>query len=76
MAKGLSEAMDETCAFDAGDGSCTALTIKKCEGCRFRKSEEQLIRGRERAAARIKTFTKEYRAHIKARYYSQKEQAY
>ena len=75
MAKELFEAIDETCAFDAGDGSCTALTFKKCEGCRFRKSEAELIRGRDRAAARIKTFAKEYQAHIKSKY-SQREQAY
>lgn len=76
MAKELFEAMDETCAFDKGKRTCAALNVKNCDGCKFRKSEEELIRGRERAAARVKTFTKEYRAHIKARYYSQKEQAY
>jgi hypothetical protein len=75
MAKELFEAMD-ACAFDKGKRTCAALNVKNCDGCKFRKSEEELIRGRERAAARVKTFTKEYRAHIKARYYSQKEQAY
>ena len=63
------------CAFNAGDDSCTALTIKKCEGCRFRKSNDELIEGRERAAARIQTFPKDYQAHIKSKY-SQREQRY
>jgi hypothetical protein len=77
MAKELElfEAMDETCAFDKGKRVCAALNVKNCVGCKFRKSEAELIRGRERAAARIKTFTKEYRAHIKSKY-SQKEQRY
>jgi hypothetical protein len=75
MAKGLFEAMDETCAFDQGKRVCSALNVKNCDGCKFRKSEAELIRGRERAAARIKTFTKEYQAHIESKY-SQRELAY
>ena len=76
MAKESFEDTDETCAFDQGKRSCAALNVKKCENCRFRKSNNELIEGRERAAARIKTFTKEYQAHIKSKYYSQREQRY
>lgn len=68
--------INEGCAFDRGDGSCSALTIKDCESCRFRKTEKEVVKSRERAAARIKTFTKEYQAHIKSKYYSQREQRY
>ena len=76
MAKELVEVSDEQCVFDAGKRVCYALNVKKCEGCRFRKSKEELIRGRKRAAARIQTLSKEYQAHIKSKYYSQREQRY
>ncbi len=75
MAKELFEVLDEQCAFDSGKRVCSALNIKKCEGCRFRKSKEELIRGRKRVAARIQTLSKEYQAHIKSKY-SQREQRY
>lgn len=75
MAKGLSEVLDEQCAFDRGNGSCSALNIKDCESCRFRKTEKEIVKSRERAAARIKTFPKDYQAYIKSKY-SQREQRY
>lgn len=76
MAKRKFEVLGEKCAFDADKRVCSALNVKKCEGCRFRKTEEELIRGKERAAARIKTLSKEYQAHIKSKYYSYREQRY
>lgn len=76
MAKGSFEVLDEQCAFDTGKRVCSALNIKKCEGCRFRKTKKEIVKSRERAAARIKTFPKDYQAYIKSKYYSQREQRY
>jgi hypothetical protein len=40
------------CAFDR-IYQCAALTHKECVGCRFRKTQEELDEGRERAEDRI-----------------------
>ena len=32
---------------------CTALTVKKCEGCKFRKSETDWLAGQDRAKQRL-----------------------
>lgn len=75
MAKGSFEVLDEQCAFDAGKRVCYALNVKKCEGCRFYKTRDEFIEGRERAAARIKTFPNDYQAYIKSKY-PQRERRY
>lgn len=35
------------------DDICTALTVKKCEGCKFRKSETDWLAGQDRAKQRL-----------------------
>ena len=34
---------------------CTALTVRKCEGCKFRKTESEFISGQNKAAQRLKS---------------------
>ena len=56
------------CAFDLGK-KCYALTEKVCPGCAFRKSEEELVAGKERASRRVATLPKEQQLHIKQKYH-------
>ena len=41
------------CCFENGN-ECDCLYIKKCEGCSFFKTKEQLEQGRERSLAILK----------------------
>lgn len=41
--------MNEKCYFDKSKHYCTALTLKKCDDCTFRKTETEYIIGSERA---------------------------
>ena len=56
------------CAFDRGK-KCFALTTKKCNGCNFYKTKEQLKEGREKATDRLMTLDMVTLKHIKAKYY-------
>ena len=56
------------CAFDNGD-KCNAMTEKKCLGCKFRKTEEELKAGREKSLARLETFPLAWKMHIKRKYH-------
>ena len=47
---------------------CSALKEKNCEGCRFRKTPEELEAGRKKAEARIKTLPLKVQVHIKEKY--------
>ena len=47
----------EKCAFDEGEWKCSALTKKRCKGCSFFKTEEQLAAGREKAEEVVITNT-------------------
>ena len=42
------------CVFDIGN-CCGCLTVKSCGGCRFRKTKEELERGRAMAKHRLET---------------------
>ena len=44
------------CAFDRGK-KCFALTTKKCNGCNFYKTKEQLKAGREKSTDRLMTLS-------------------
>ena len=55
------------CVFDFGY-KCVALTCKKCEGCCFRKTQEQLEAGRKRAKKRINSLPAEIQAYIRDKY--------
>ena len=39
------------CKFDNGGKSCSALKTKKCDGCKFRKTEAEFMAGVEKANA-------------------------
>ena len=43
------------CYFDRGEYRCKALTVKKCEGCTFRKTEFEYNKGIERADEILKS---------------------
>ena len=57
----------EKCVFDMGD-KCKALNEKKCVGCRFRKTEEELNASREKAKERLESFPYAVKMHIKHKY--------
>jgi hypothetical protein len=59
------------CAFDA-DTECVALAEKKCAGCTFRKTSEQLKEGRQKAEKRIRTLPLFTQLHIHRKYYSRR----
>ena len=59
----------EKCAFDEGEWKCSALTKKRCKGCSFFKTEEQLAAGREKAEERIKELYAEEQIRIEETYH-------
>ena len=61
--------MNKECAFYR-DKTCAALKQKKCKGCRFFKTEEQLEEGRNRAKERVMKLPMEQRLHIASMYYT------
>lgn len=63
------------CAFDRGEGMCSALTEKSCEGCRFFKTEMQVAVGRERAKKRIQSLPEITKKHIYDTYYPKSRRA-
>ena len=58
------------CAFDKGEGMCSALTEKSCEGCKFYKTEMQVAVSREKAKKRIQSLPKETKQYIYDKYYA------
>lgn len=60
------------CVFDFGR-RCVALTEKCCEGCRFRKTKEELDEGRKRAKNLINALPEERQNYIRDKYYLGKE---
>ena len=68
--------LDCVCAFDNGKRSCTALTQKKCNGCNFRKTPEEVRAGRERAARRLRTLPEEQQKQIRDSYHNKTSQKY
>lgn len=43
----------EKCAFESNNDKCTALVEKKCDGCKFRKTEEQVKHDRQKSLERL-----------------------
>lgn len=43
----------ERCVFEKNHWICEALSVKKCDGCAFRKTPEELAEGREKAMKRL-----------------------
>jgi hypothetical protein len=56
------------CVFDNGN-SCEALTRRRCAGCAFRKTEKELLAGREYAAELLDRLPREQRKAIEEKYY-------
>ena len=59
----------ENCVFDRGGRKCEVLSCKKCEKCSFRKTEEELKAGRDRAEKRLEKLPKEQHDAIQRKYY-------
>lgn len=60
----------DKCAFDVGGTKCAALTQRRCTGCPFCKTVEDLQRGRDKAMERIESLPNDQYAHIMEVYYS------
>lgn len=58
----------ENCAFDKGN-KCSALREHNCEKCSFRKTQGELVKGREKARERIENLPKEQHDAIMKKYY-------
>ena len=58
----------EKCVFDKGH-KCSALTSHNCEKCSFRKTEKELVDGRENARERIESLPKKQYDAIMRKYY-------
>jgi hypothetical protein len=52
--------------------SCTALKVKKCEGCSFYKTKEQFKQDQLKALGRILSLSADRREHIIKTYYNGK----
>ena len=61
------------CAFEWGS-KCSALKEKQCEKCSFRKTAEQLEKGRKKARIRILNLPTETRTWIREKYYTRREE--
>jgi hypothetical protein len=59
----------KTCTCDNGE-ECSALREKKCNGCAFRKTKEELVKGREKAIDRISSLPQSKQIYIRRKYYS------
>lgn len=57
------------CAFD-NETNCIALTEKQCNGCKFCKTTDELLAGRQKAEKRISTLPQTAQTYIKRKYYS------
>ncbi len=51
---------------------CSALKIKKCDGCSFYKTKERYLRDQKKALDRIYTLDEEKQRHIFETYYGGK----
>ena len=49
--------------------SCTALTVKKCEGCSFYKTRNQFQEGHREAMVRIQSLDRLHQQEIFEKYY-------
>ena len=58
----------EKCVFNRGK-KCAAISPKKCTNCAFRKTEAELMAGREKALERLKTLPPAQYEAIMKKYY-------
>ena len=60
----------DKCAFDMGE-TCSALAARVCENCSFRKTEQELIEGREKAKKLLDRLPPDKRKAIELKYRGQ-----
>lgn len=60
--------MQNECAFDLV-GGCSALKEKKCEGCHFFKTKEEVLEGRAKADERVNQLDLGLQQCIRHKYY-------
>lgn len=56
---------DKQCAMDNG-GQCRGLVEKRCDGCKFYKTQAQLDEERRNTLARLRSLPSEHQDYIKA----------
>ena len=57
------------CAFENDfNGECSAMTEKKCQGCKFRKTKDELEEGRKKARERFDALPLDLRTYLKQKY--------
>lgn len=59
----------EKCFADTGKKDCSALKIKKCNGCVFYKTKKEAERGRRQSFLRILSLEEDVKSHILGKYY-------
>lgn len=60
------------CAFSK-NGECIALNEMQCNNCVFRKTNEELLRGRQKALTRVRNLPRALRTVLIRRYHQRKE---
>lgn len=65
------DSSDKIDCFAYSRKKCAALTKKKCHGCNFYKTKEELKEGQKKARDRIKTLDEGIQEHIRDRYFKQ-----
>ena len=60
--------MSKGCVFKRSENECAALVSKRCPGCPFFKTAEDLEKGRRRSEARIDKLPRQQRNHINEMY--------
>ena len=61
----------EKCFADTGKKECSALRIKKCDGCVFYKTKKEAERGRRHSLLRILSLDEDVKGHILEKYYGE-----
>lgn len=61
----------EKCVFEHGE-YCEALTCKECKGCSFRKTEEELNKGRRKVLCRLYMLPASKKRYISSKYHKGK----
>lgn len=56
------------CVFE-NDTECNALNEKQCAECTFRKTKEELLNGRRKAANRLMNLSDDLSNHLIRKYY-------
>lgn len=60
------------CVYDNGY-ACEALASRKCEGCTFKKTRSELIKGKKASRELLEKLPERQLEHIRKKYYDGKE---